>query len=483
MKGLNTVVAAAKTYAHFESAFTAPEGTTTQDHLEEYKEKNISTKLGKDAVNLIYDVLGGEHDDVLAEVLKPQGEWAKLVDWRLCNIAEWSEMARQLSLQGSVSVDVSKPPSSSAPRALARSLSNASDDAREEQRKKESERDRLWAAATATRRKLVNFQSPRSWKAKDLDAAYEASSAYAWDGGKATENHRVFIFSADLIHESGNAWARTSEWHASYGEECVKFMQSKKGHADLLVFCDGRSRNCRKALESLNESTRNQIELWATYQVSTRLGRRVAWGSDNKEMLLISFPVSRVQMPVKPRKSSVGGCGGGAHHPRCDIFWCHADVVGEYGFGHRRRQAEILGVTTGKPRAKVFDTSFGQPLFWAERKTVPFWQNLFEDLDASMIIDCSPGSGSAAKAALQANIPYFGFARNDHHASFLCNVVDRQALSMMRTAGSPLHHQDMAECISAHFSQLIASMQTMDAAKDTCPDGEVTLEELAEEAT
>ena len=139
---------------------------------------------------------------------------------------------------------------------------------------------------------------------------------------------------------------------------------------------------------------------------------------------------------------------------------------------------KILGVTTGKPRAKVFDTAFGQPLFWAERKTVPFWQNLFEDLDASMIIDCSPGSGSAAKAALQANIPYFGFARNDHHASFLCNVVDRQALSMMRTAGSPLHHQDMAECISAHFSQLIASMETMDAAKDTEPDGEVTVEEL-----
>ena len=50
----------------------------------------------------------------------------------------------------------------------------------------------------------------------------------------------------------------------------------------------------------------------------------------------------------------------------------------------------------------------------------------------------------------------------------------------MQTAGSPLHHQDMAECISAHFSQLIASMETMDGAKDTEPDGEVTLQELLE---
>ena len=158
--------------------------------------------------------------------------------------------------------------------------------------------------------------------------------------------------------------------------------------------------------------------------------------------------------------------------------------MGEYDVGHTDADKEkILGVTAGtikKPRAKVFDTSFGQPLLWAERKTMAFWLTLFEDVDAGMIIDCSPGSGTAARAALLANIPYFGLARNEHHASFLCNVADRQALVMMRTAGSPLHHQDMAECISAHFSQLIASMETMDGAKDTEPDGEVTLEELQE---
>ena len=148
-----------------------------------------------------------------------------------------------------------------------------------------------------------------------------------------------------------------------------------------------------------------------------------------------------------------------------------------------RPKWKVLGVTAGtmkKPRAKVFDTSFGQPLLWTERKTMAFWQTLFEDVDAGMIIDCSPGSGTAARAALQANIPYVGLARNEHHASFLCNVADRQALMMMQTAGSPLHHQDRAECISAHFSQLIASMEAMDDAKDTEPDGEVTVQELVD---
>ena len=134
-----------------------------------------------------------------------------------------------------------------------------------------------------------------------------------------------------------------------------------------------------------------------------------------------------------------------------------------------------------RPRSEVFDTLFGQPFFWAERKTIAFWQSLFMDIDASVIVDCSPGSGTAARAALQLNISYFGLARNEHHANLLCNVADRQALVMMRTAGSPLHHQDMAECISAHYSQLISSMATMDEAEDTCPVGEVTLEELADE--
>ena len=251
--------------------------------------------------------------------------------------------------------------------------------------------------------------SPRSsWKARDLDAAYEASPAFKWEG-KPAEKHRVFLFSADLIDESGNCWAKTMQWPSALGEECVKFMQSKTGHCDLLVFCDGRSRSSRQALERLNENTRHLIDLWATYTASTRLGRRIAWGSDNKEMIFISFPVPRVQMPVKPRKDTT--CGGAAGETTTHdatysgvtpMSWASMTLVTDAD------KEKILGVTAGtikKPRAKVFDTSFGQPLLWAERKTMAFWQTLFEDVDAGMIIDCSPGSGTAARAALLANIP------------------------------------------------------------------------------
>ena len=56
-------------------------------------------------------------------------------------------MTRQLSLHGSVSTDTSKPPSAASSRVLARSLSNASDEAEEEQQRKESEQDKVWVAA------------------------------------------------------------------------------------------------------------------------------------------------------------------------------------------------------------------------------------------------------------------------------------------------------------------------------------------------
>ena len=142
--------------------------------------------------------------------------------------------------------------------------------------------------------------------------------------------------------------------------------------------------------------------------------------------------------------------------------------------------AKTLGNNAGnlKPRPGVFDTAFGMPLFWAERKPADFFGSLFKILDAGMIIDCTPGSGTAATAALKAGIPYFGLAKNDHHASFLCNALDKQTLKMMRTPGTTLFQQERSECISAHFAQMLADLDAKNLAQDTELAGEVPLEEL-----
>ena len=141
-------------------------------------------------------------------------------------------------------------------------------------------------------------------------------------------------------------------------------------------------------------------------------------------------------------------------------------------------KGKILGVPPAKPRVQLFDTAFGQPLFWAERKNVGYWKDLLQDLNAGMVVDCTPGSGTAARAALELNICYYGIARNSLHANFLSNVVDRHALKMMRTQGCPLYHQDMAECIVEHFKAVLTHMDHMETAEDTVPEGDLNPDDV-----
>ena len=162
-----------------------------------------------------------------------------------------------------------------------------------------------------------------------------------------------------------------------------------------------------------------------TFKATTRLGRRVAWSSDNKEVSILSFPVPRVQIPVQPRASSEGAAAGestthdATYSGVTPMPWTSMPLLSAENKG------KILGVEPAKPRVQLFDTAFGQPLFWAERKPVGYWQHLFKDLNAGMVVDCTPGSGTAARAALQLNISYVGIAKNSLHANFLSKLPEQ----------------------------------------------------------
>jgi hypothetical protein len=64
-------------------------------------------------------------------------------------------------------------------------------------------------------------------------------------------------------------------------------------------------------------------------------------------------------------------------------------------------KAHITGCVPPTPREHLFDTCLGQPLFWAERKSPVFWKQVFLDMSAKCIVDCTPGSGMAARAAME----------------------------------------------------------------------------------
>ena len=95
----------------------------------------------------------------------------------------------------------------------------------------------------------------------------------------------------------------------------------------------------------------------------------------------------------------------------------------KHGLAFPEDKGKILGVSPAKPRVQLCATGFGQPFLWAERKNVGFWKDLLHDINAGMVVDCTPGSGTAARAALELNICYYGIARNSLHANSLSNVA------------------------------------------------------------
>jgi hypothetical protein len=81
----------------------------------------------------------------------------------------------------------------------------------------------------------------------------------------------------------------------------------------VLVFLDGRSRACRAKLETMLVGAKNLSEVWIVYRPSPRLGRKVSWGSDNREVAYISRPINRSRIPVKERKIYAGSGEASTH--------------------------------------------------------------------------------------------------------------------------------------------------------------------------
>ena len=199
-----------------------------------------------------------------------------------------------------------------------------------------------------------------------------------------------------------------------------------------------------------------------------RLGRKVAFAADSREVILVSTPVPRTQIPVKVRASFGQAAGEETTHDTSytgvpSMAWQQMPRVSA---GDKCR---IWGADAERPRQELFDTTLGQPLLWQERKTPAFWACLLSDLCVKTVVDLTPGSGSAARACMQLGIPYHGWAKNAEHASWLQNVLDRAALQVICEVGSALH-SDSAQAIQEHFSDVLEQLNEQDKGVDVTPD-------------
>jgi hypothetical protein len=303
---------------------------------------------------------------------------------------------------------------------------------------------------------------------KDLQRWYESQDAHQFVG-KAGESHRVFIASADTFgsERPDDPWKHFTNKNSDF-TVVLDFMSSQTGAWDLLLFFDGRNLADRRIMDPIVSNTRNLCEIWIIYDddSSKRHGRRVAWSSDNKEFCWISLPVSRVALPTKERAGDVAKWAESTHAsyfmgvPQAP--WRSLPLM----------SVEDKAALTGKdeadlvPPTKIFDADQGVPLYWQERKTVEFWRRLFRDLDAKLVVDLSPGSGSAGRAAMRSGISYVAACRDDTHANWLGNILDREACELIVKSESPLFEQDLAALIRMHFAEILTQLARQATAQD-----------------
>ena len=123
---------------------------------------------------------------------------------------------------------------------------------------------------------------------------------------------------------------------------------------------------------------------------------------------------------------------------------------------------KIIGAPTPVPPSKVFDADLGCPLCWQEVKSKDIWSAVLEATNADFVVDLGAGSGITARTCLTLGIPWVGLCWNKVHAHWLNNVVDRWALEEIVKKKSPLHEQDLAKLVSAHFSDVLQQIQDRD---------------------
>ena len=98
VQDLKRLCADVANYEAFERAFSPPEGTEPQAHLEKYKQEHLSTSSSKDAVDILFDVLSGDHDLALSMKSLTEG-WERTIHWCCVGIEGWTELAGKLSLR------------------------------------------------------------------------------------------------------------------------------------------------------------------------------------------------------------------------------------------------------------------------------------------------------------------------------------------------------------------------------------------------
>ena len=158
----------------------------------------------------------------------------------------------------------------------------------------------------------------------------------------------------------------------------------------------------------LAKGARYASELWIVYKDQNRPGRQVAWASQNRETAWISLPVPRTQVKVKSREDGTPAAdwAPSTHNSAwtnvSEARWRNLPTITIQD----KQEAFPHNGSASTPPANVWRAEHGVPVFWQEKKPVEFWEDIIEKVDAKMVVDLSPGSGSVGRACMRNGVQY-----------------------------------------------------------------------------
>ncbi|CAK0818513.1 unnamed protein product [Prorocentrum cordatum] len=428
-------------------------------------------------LEFFFDLFSQNFDDSLREFLTADAN----VNQAVCQV-KWEEWSQPdlVEIRGALGLHRMPVPAcegSDAPaastRGLRRSLSAAGDDGPDDEdaddREKEicKERAEAWSQAQALRRKWLTptFIKTDRLSKEHLDKWWEKQSAAQQFEGNPGKSHRVFVLSGERwAHETGETpWADEPSSPASL-DVALDWLLERQGPCDTLLVFDGRSSSIRATMEKKMKNARHVSDIWVIYQPKKEKGgQKAVFGSRNREVGWVSFPVSKAHVPTQERKAARSGGNDWESTTYSSTFSSMVPLAwGQLPSIALADKAKIIGAAAPVPPRATFDADLGCPLCWQEVKSKDLWSAVLEAANADFVVDLGVGGGIAARSCLSLGIPWVGLCWNQVHAQWLNNVVDRWTLEEIAKKGSPLHEEDLAKLVREHFSDVLQQIKDRD---------------------
>ena len=436
----------------------------------------------------LFDTFSNKHDRDLEKLCRKHNGPLGMLRWSRLNGAAgktWRDLCRQLGLHEASIPAGSESAPVAGDRNLRRSLSDAPamDDEVESRREEvEAERQETWTQTQQLRKKFAHVCCTRASTPKEWQEWFEGVPVAQKFAGKSGEAHRVFVLSADTFKfEGDDPWFELTDLPERHLGAAMKFMLGQDGPLDVLLFFDGRNPNNRENMAKLVRGARHQVEVWIVYADQKRPGRRVAWGSRNRETGWISLPVPRTQVKVKSREDGTPAArwAPSTHNTAWTdvppVHWRNLPTI----TSKDKKEVFPNNGSASTPPASVWPAEHGVPVFWQETKPPEFWEDIIAMVDAGLVIDLSPGSGSVGRACLRKSVQYVAACGSELHRTWIGNALDREACELITKEKSPLFETDLAALIQTHFNNIIEQAEMRrhdDESDDDNDDGEDAIE-------